>query len=307
MTAPRVVSLLPSATEIVCALGFADGLVGRSHECDFPARVRDLPVCTEAKYGAAGTSHDIDQRIRALVTEGLSIYRVDGDVLKDLRPDVIITQTQCEVCAASLKDVEEAVADWTDAPANIVALESHGLEYLWDDMRRVAKALGAPARGDALVENCRARMAEIAGRAAGLGTRPRVACIEWLDPIMGAGNWVPELIDMAGGVSLLGEAGKHSAWTTWDEVAARDPEVILVTPCGLDLDATRAEMASLTAQPGWAETRAVRGARVYLADGNPYFNRPGPRLVESLEIMAEILHPDEFSFGHEGVGWQRYG
>ena len=305
MAEPRVISLIASATEIVCALGLADRLVGRSHECDFPDEVRRLPVVTEPKFLTQGTSAEIDRRVKDLLEQALSVYRVDALRLRALRPDVIVTQSQCEVCAVTLSEVEQAVSDWLEARPRIVSLEPTGLADLWTDIARVADALGVPERGAALVESLQERMAAIAERAGGLAGRPAVASIEWIDPLMAAGNWMPELVEKAGGVSLFGEAGKHSPGMRWEALVRADPEVIVVLPCGFDMARTRAEMPALTGRPDWRELRAVRAGRVFLTDGNQYFNRPGPRLVESLEILAEILHPEAFHLGHEGTGWER--
>ena len=305
MAEPRVISLIASATEIVCALGLADRLVGRSHECDFPDEVRRLPVVTEPKFLTQGTSAEIDRRVKDLLEQALSVYRVDALRLRALRPDVIVTQSQCEVCAVTLSEVEQAVSDWLEARPRIVSLEPTGLADLWTDIARVADALGVPERGAALVESLQERMAAIAERAGGLAGRPSVASIEWIDPLMAAGNWMPELVEKAGGVSLFGEAGKHSPGMRWEALVRADPEVIVVLPCGFDMARTRAEMPALTGRPDWRELRAVRTGRVFLTDGNQYFNRPGPRLVESLEILAEILHPEAFHLGHEGTGWER--
>ncbi|MFQ5939370.1 MAG: cobalamin-binding protein [Alphaproteobacteria bacterium] len=305
MAEPRVISLIASATEIVCALGLAGRLVGRSHECDFPDEVRGVAVVTEPKFSTQGTSAEIDRRVKDLFARALSVYRVDALRLKALRPDVIVTQSQCELCAVSLAEVERAVADWLEARPRIVSLEPTGLADLWTDIARVAEVLGVPERGAALVESLQARMAAIAERAGGLAGRPSVASIEWIDPLMAAGNWMPELVEKAGGVSLFGEAGKHSPGMRWEDLRSAEPDIIVVLPCGFDMARTRAEMPALTGRPGWRALRAVRAGRVFLTDGNQYFNRPGPRLVESLEILAEILHPEAFHLGHEGTGWER--
>ncbi len=301
----RVVSLIASSTEMVCALGFEDRLVGRSHECDFPDSVKRLPVCTEPKIPTHGTSYEIDQRIKAILQEGLSVYRVHAEALKQLRPDVIITQTQCEVCAVSLRDVKEAVCDWLGSRPEIVSLAPNALADVWADIGRVASAMGAPQRGDKLVLGLQQRMAGIAAKARALPEKPTVACLEWIDPLMAAGNWMPELVEMAGGVNLFGEAGRHSPWMTWEELREKDPEVIVVPPCGFDMARSRRDMPALTGRPGWTQLKAVRNKRVFLADGNQYFNRPGPRLAESLEILAELFHPSVFRFGHEGAAWQQ--
>ena len=299
----RVASMLASATEIVAALGFRDALVARSHECDFPAGVETLPCCTEPKIDLRGTSRDIDDRVKAVVQEGLSVYRVDGDALKALRPDVIVTQSQCEVCAVSETDLRKAVCDWLEATPAIVTLKPDALADIWADFQNVADALGAPARGRELIGSLQARMASVERKASEIAERPTIACIEWIDPLMAGGNWMPELVAMAGGTNLFGTAGGHSPWMTWDELKRADPDVVAVLPCGFDIERTRREMPALTARPGWSDLRAVRSGRVYLTDGNQYFNRPGPRIAESLEILAELLHPQHFDFGHRGNGW----
>lgn len=304
---PRVISLLASCTEIVCALGYEEHLVGRSHECDYPPSVLGLPVCTEPKFSVDGSSYDVDQRVREILQEALSVYRVDGDSLRELRPDLILTQTQCEVCAVSLTDVEEALRDWLGSPPEVLSLEPNRLSDLWDDIHKVAKALGVPERAEELVSGLRERLESLETRARLVSTPPpEVACIEWIDPLMAAGNWVPELVEIAGGRNLFGKSGEHAPWLTWEEVVERNPDVVVVMPCGYGIEKTREEMGPLTSKPGWHGLKAVRRGRVYLVDGNQYFNRPGPRLVDSLEILAEIFHPDSFDFGHEGGGWVRY-
>jgi iron complex transport system substrate-binding protein len=304
MSKSRIVSLIASSTEIVCALGCEDWLVGRSHECDFPESVQRLPVCTATKFVTDGTSYEIDQRVKAILQEGLSVYRVDAEKLKQLRPDVIITQTQCEVCAVSLRDVEAAVCELIDSKPQIVSLQPNALTDLWADVMRVAEALDIHERGRLLVQQLQQRLAAIAEAASALPNKPRVASIEWIEPLMAAGNWMPELVQMAGGINLFGEAGKHSPWMTWEQLCEKDPDIILVLPCGFDIPRARQEMPVLMQKPEWPQLQAVRNRRVFLADGNQYFNRPGPRLVESLEILAEIFHPGVFSFGHAGTGWQ---
>jgi iron complex transport system substrate-binding protein len=300
---PRVVSLIASATEIVCALGFERDLVGRSHECDFPESVQALPVCTAPKFPVDGSSAEIDRRVKETLQQAVSVYDVDADLLRRLQPEVIVTQAQCEVCAVSLKDVERAVCGWVGAQPRVVSLNPNCLADVWEDTRHVAEALGVPGRGEELIRQLLGRMDAVTQAVKGL-PRPTVACLEWLDPLMAAGNWMPELVERAGGVNLFGEAGKHSPWMTWEQLQARDPEVIVALPCGFDLARTRHEMAALTARPDWPALQAVRAGRVYATDGNQFFNRPGPRLVESLEILAEVLHSGAMRYGHEGLGWQ---
>jgi iron complex transport system substrate-binding protein len=301
----RIVSLIASATEIVCALGFESQLVGRSHECDFPASIKDLPVCTSPKFQVEGLSYEIDQRVKAILQEALSVYRVAAESLEQLRPTHIITQSQCEVCAVSLKDVEQALCQFTSSQPVIVSLEPNALADVWTDIERVARALGAPDHGERVVAEMRGRMNDIVVRARSTDSRPTVACIEWIEPLMAAGNWMPELVEMAGGINLFGEAGKHSPWMSWEDLVAKDPDIIFISPCGFDIQRTLAETNLLSDKPQWKNLRAVKGNRVLVADGNQYFNRPGPRLVESLEILAESLHPELFHFHHENEGWVR--
>ena len=303
MTGGRIVSLLASATEIVAALGLTNRLVAISHECDYPTEILGLPVCTAPKINATGSSYDINLSVKELVERGLSVFRVDSNKLRALSPDLIITQSQCEVCAVSESDLEDAVANWTNGHPEIVSLRPDCLLDVWRDISNVALAAGAEKTGANLIAALQKKIQPVSDRAAGLGTRPRVACIEWIDPLMAAGNWIPEMVEMAGGINLFGVAGKHSSWMRWDELAAADPDIIIVFPCGFDILQSRFEIRTLTAIPAWPKLRAVREGRVFLTDGNQYFNRPGPRLVESLEILAEILHPAHFSFGHRDIGW----
>jgi len=303
---PRIVSLLPSCTEIVCALGLADRLVGRSHECDFPPPIRHLPTCTAPKINVHASSSEIDRQVKSLLQEALSIYRIDTGKLKELRPDIILTQAQCEVCAVSLPEVEQALSQWTGSKPHLLSLAPNSLADVWDDILRVSETLEVSRRGADLVARLKERVESIAGRTRHSLRRPTVACLEWLDPLMAAGNWVPELVELAGGQNLFGEPGKHSPWLEWPALREHDPDIIVILPCGFDLARTRREMSALTRMAGWKNLRAVKNRQVYLTDGNQYFNRPGPRLVESLEILAEILHPDIFQFGHEGAGWEKY-
>jgi iron complex transport system substrate-binding protein len=277
----RVVSLIASATEIVCALGARDLLVGRSHECDFPPELARLPSLTEPKFLVTGTSYDIDARVKAIVQEGLSVYRVDAERLEALRPDIIVTQDQCDVCAVSLKDVEAALCAWGGRKVEIVSLKPDALADIWEDITKVARALGRERQGKRLVEELKARMASIAEQSGAARTRPRGAMIEWVDPLMAGGNWMPELVQLAGGENLFGVAGQPSPWLDWDEVVAADPDLILVHPCGFDMARTLEEMPLLEHRSGWRELKAVLRGRIFVADGNQYFNRPGPRIVES--------------------------
>lgn len=305
----RIVSLLPSATEIVCALGYGDRLVGRSHECDFPPDVSALPAVTRAKLDPNGTSAEIDRRVKELAAkaraeDALGVYEVLTERLEELRPTHLVTQAQCDVCAVTLADVERAVQELTETDAKVVSLQPTVLSEIWGDFETVARVLEDPQAGEGLAERCRERIAAITEKAEDLD-RPTVAVVEWADPMMAAGNWGPDLVDAAGGRNLFGVSGEHSPWLEQDELVEADPEFIVLAPCGFDLERAEQDVPSLKERPDWRRLRAVREGRVAVADGNQYFNRPGPRVVESVEILAEILHPDAFDFGHEGRGWRR--
>ena len=301
----RVVSLLPSSTEIIHALGCGERLVGRSHECDYPAGVDALPPCTAPKFDPNGTSREIDERVKAVLQDAVSVYSVDTALLDELAPDLVVTQSQCELCAVSLKDVEAAVRQLVRSKPDVLSLEPNALEDVWRDIASVAEALGVSEQGNGLLDESRTRLSAISDRARETGRRPRVACIEWYDPLMAAGNWVPELVEIAGGEDVLGAKGEHSAWLEWEALEEANPEAVVLMPCGFDIARSRSELAALTERPEWKRLEAAQRGEVFVTDGNQFFNRPGPRLVESAEILAEILHPDAFAFAHEGAGWER--
>lgn len=301
---PRLVSLLPAATEIACALGLEADLVGRSHECDFPASVRRLPACTAPAFACEGSSAQIHAAMQEVWRAGHAAYRVERQILAALRPEVILTQAQCEVCAIDLAEVEQAVADWPEPRPRLITLQAASLAGLSADIERVGMALDVSMRAVALIADLRRRMEEIAATTR-LRRPPTLACIEWIEPLMAAANWLPELAALAGASYVFGKAGAHSSRLAWEALMAADPEVIVIMPCGLDMARARADARLLTERPDWSGLKAPCARRVYVADGSQYFNRPGPRLAESLEILAEILHPRDFRFGHEGRGWQR--
>ena len=306
MPKQRIVSLLPACTEVVCAFGLEGRLVGRSHECDFPASVRRLPACTSPKIKTESTSADVDRDVKALAQRALSLYDVDAGQLRALKPDVILTQAQCAVCAVSLPEVEAAVSGWIGTQPRLLSWSPSRLAEFWTELARVGDQLGVAGSARELVRELKGRVADVIVKSAQVTRRPSVACIEWLDPLMAAGNWVPELVELAGGTNLFGEPGKHSPWLDWNALRERNPEVLVVMPCGLDLARTEREMTALTSRLGWSKLRAVQRKNVCVTDGNAFFNRPGPRLVESLEILGEILQPGYFSFGHEGRAWRRF-
>jgi len=298
----RIVSLLPSTTEITAALGLTEYLVGRSHECDYPAAVTALPVCTEPKFHPDGSSSEIHARVTDVLQSALSVYRIKTEVLADLQPTHILTQAQCEVCAVSLRDVEAAVAELTGCQPEILSLQPTALAEVWQDIERAGDCLGV--RSAPLVQHLTERVQRCCERVAAASERPTLACIEWIEPLMAAGNWLPELVRLAGGTPLFGVAGQHSPWLSWEDLAAANPEAIAFMPCGFALAKAQHEATAALQQDRWQQLSAVQTGRVYATDGNAYFNRPGPRLVESLEILAEILHPDLAQFGHRGNGWQ---
>jgi iron complex transport system substrate-binding protein len=296
----RIVSLLASGTELVCALGAGDELVGRSHECDHPAWVRRLPALSRPTFDIDGTSEEIDRRVREKLRAGEPLYAVDQEAVRALAPDVIITQTHCEVCAVGPGAVAGATPP---ACGHAVALHSGTVEGVLAGFLEVAGKIGRRTAGQRLVAEARARLEGWRQRTAPL-PRPTVVCLEWIAPPFALGNWGPELVELAGGEPLLGAPGEHSAAIAWDEVRAADPEVLIVAPCGFGLDRATAEMPILAAQPGWDQLRAVRAGRVHVADGNLYFNRSGPTLFETIDLLAEMLHPGQFPPHHQGSAWQ---
>jgi len=302
----RIVSLLPASTEIVCALGLEQQLVGRSHECDFPEWVKQLPVCSEANFPDGLSSADIDTKVKEILADALSVYTVKREVIKELRPDFVITQAQCEVCAVSLKEVEQALDNFLDKQTRIISLQPGKLEDIFNDIKTVASALNAEAAGDSLLEGLQERVNIITHKLKYVESRPAVACIEWLEPLMVSGNWIPEMMEIAGGKSILAEAGKHSPFIKWEDIQLNDPEIIIVMPCGFSIEQTMQEVDLLLRLPGFAYLKAVKNNRFYITDGNQYFNRPGPRIVDSIEILAEIIHPKLFNFGYEGNGWIKF-
>lgn len=278
----NIVSLIPSATEIVCALGARDQLVGRSHECDFPADVAALPALTQPRLPLTGGSAAIDAAVTRAIKDGIAVYEVDFGLLAELKPDVIVTQDQCEVCAASLAQVEAAVCAVLPTRPVIVSLKPSSLAEAYDDVRRVGAALGrAP---EAVV----AAMELWIERPARLPAPPRVAFLEWVAPLMGPGLWTPELIGVTGGVSVLGDAGLHTVKRPPEALAEAAPDILIVAPCGYDIATSLGERHLLEALPGWADIAAVKTGRVAIADGNAYFNRPGPRLADSAQILRDI-------------------
>jgi iron complex transport system substrate-binding protein len=300
----RIVSLLPSTTEIAAALGFADALVGRSHECDYPEGVRTLPALTRPKYPQQTDSASTDREVKNLLEQGLSVYEVDADKLAELKPDIILTQDHCEVCAASLSDVTEALRSYTHSETvKVISVSPVSLQGIFESFLTIGKALNAPDKAQELVNEIRERFDIIRNTVHG-ETKKSVVTIEWIDPLMTAGNWIPEITDIAGGEHLIAEPGKHSPWLQWETVLESNPDVLLIMPCGYSFQQTEQELHLLTDKPGWNDLKAVQNSEVYLLEGNQYFNRPGPRIFESTRILAEILHPGLFESIHRDLGWK---
>jgi iron complex transport system substrate-binding protein len=310
----RVVSLLASATEMVAALGCLDQLVGRSHECDYPPGVMSLPVVSTVQIDITTDSAQIDAQIKQLAhnrpepedaaLKALSIYAIDVGLLETLRPDVIFTQTQCEVCAVSERDVMQAVRHLTGLQPRIVSLAPHQLSDVWEDVLRVGRALERYESAQTLVQSYQQRLKRLATITSQLGAKPRVTVLEWLDPLMAAGNWTPELVDYAGGENVFGEIGLHSPWLSWEELQAADPDVLVLSPCGFSLERTMVDVPLLQRHPVWQGLRAVQNGRVYAIDGNQYLNRSGPRLVESAELLARALWGERLEIDVDVYGWR---
>ncbi len=303
----RIVSLLPSATEIVCALGAGEDLVGRSHECDYPPAAQHLPVLTSPRFPPAAASGEIDRQVHELALaakaeDALGVYAIDMRLLQELAPTHIVTQTQCEVCAVSLRDVERAVEQLTGFDTKLIPLAPNSLNDIYDDIERTADALGIAERGTALVSDLQRRIEQVPATS----NSPRVAVVEWADPLMTAGHWTMELIVRAGGVPVIGEPAGPSLHFEMSDLAEADPDVIIIAPCGYDLERTREDAKLLHEREDWRQLRAVRDDRIALIDGNQYVNRPGPKVVETLEIIAEIINPDVDEHRHEGIGWERF-
>lgn len=299
----RIVSLLPSATEIVCALGLTDTLVGVSHDCDYPPAVTGKPVLSQAIITGDLSSGDVDRRIREQLHQGLSVYHLDQAQLNRAAPTLILTQELCEVCAPSFTLVE-AAARVAASDSRIVSLEPHGLGDILDTIRLVGDLTETNDHASALVGRLRERIERVRETVAGR-PRPTVICLEWLDPLFVAGHWVPEMVDLAGGSDLLGHPRAHSYTVEWPGVLEADPDVLLLMPCGFDVSRTRAEARPLMDRAGWRTLKAVQSRRVYATNGTAYFNRPGPRIVDGLEILGAILHPEAVSWALPEDGWER--
>lgn len=309
---PRIASLLAAGTEILYGLGLGHQVIAVSHECDWPREVCDRPRVTFSSVAANASSKAIDDQVRDMLSNGQPLYGIDEQALVALAPDLIVTQAQCDVCAVRYEDVLSLVEAHSELRgARIVALNPQSLSDMFGDIERIARAAGRAVAATPYVESLRQRVEQVRSRTCDLqlGERPSVACIEWIEPLMLAGNWVPELIDIAGGTYELVKPGRHSPYVPWKDVVRFDPEVVVISACGFDLVRTVQEAARLRELSGWTDLAAVRSGRVFAVDGNAYFNRSGPRLVDSLELLAHLLHPrffDEPNQSREQV-WTTFG
>ncbi len=310
----RIVSLLASGTELLCALGEGDRLVGRSHECDDPPWVARLPVVSRPTFDVTGDSGAVDQLVRDKLRAGQPLYEIDRARLDALAPDLVITQTHCDVCAVGPDAIAAAVAVANVGDAHTwpglenlrtVAMRGGSLDGILRDFIVVSEAAGCGARGQALVADLRATVQTWRDATVGLA-RPRVVCLEWTDPPFPMGNWGPELVELAGGICVLGNPNAHSAAVPWQAVRDADPDVLVIAPCGFGLERGLADAASLPARPGWSDLRAVRTGRVYVSDGNRYFNRSGPTVFATIALLAEMLHPKTFPPVHEPTNYRRW-
>lgn len=306
----RIVSLISSATETVCALGLKGSLVGISHECDYPPEIRSLPVVSEPKLNPNLSGGEIHKQVQDLVQRGLSIYQIKTDVLEALKPDLIITQDQCEVCAVSIRDVEKAVCDITKKDTAICTLKPGSLDDIHKDFRLVGKATGFTDAAEELVTRFWIQLNQVNARAGTSGKyRPKVLCLEWLDPLIVAGGWIPELVTLAGGDSLIVTGPEHFKKVSWEDAVTCNPDVVVILPCGYGIEKTLHELKSPHLREQLEKIPAVESGNCFVCDGNNYFNRPGPRIADTCEILGCLIHPEkfpDFRKKYEGTAYVRW-
>jgi iron complex transport system substrate-binding protein len=317
MTTPRIVSFLPSATEIACALGLEGSLLGITHECDYPPEVKTKPVVVRNVLPLETMSQsEIDRAVAERMRAGLSLYQIDEQLLREIAPDLILTQDLCQVCAPSGNEVSQVLKSLPKTP-QILWMTPRNVSEIFDNVRDLGVATGRTKEADKLVDECKARIEALSLKSATVASRPRVFCMEWLDPVYASGHWVPELVAMAGGVDEIGHAGGESVRVSWDDIAAWAPEVLVIMPCGFNLQQTMKQIWSVFGAYGsrWGGSRAgsshffdlpaVRNGRVFAVDANSYFARPGPRVVEGAELLARLIHPDLFDTDAFRESYQR--
>lgn len=301
----QIVSFLPSATEMACALGLSDQLVGITHECDYPPEIKGKPIVVRSVLPIEKMSQsEVDTAVAQRMRDGLSLYAVDEKLLQELAPDLILTQDLCQVCAPSGNEVSQALNLLPKKP-QILWLTPNSLAQIAANVRELGEATGRAKEAEELVATGRARLEKIAAVTRKLSHRPRVFCMEWLDPVYCSGHWVPEMVRLAGGVDALSLEGKDSVRIPWDEVVEWAPEVLIITPCGFNLEKVIEQARQLVSYSGWSSLPAVREGRVYAVDANSYFARPGPRVVDGTELLAHLIHPDLFPWKGSTTAYQR--
>jgi iron complex transport system substrate-binding protein len=294
--ARRIVSFLPSATEMTCALGLSDQLLGITHECDYPPQIMGKPIVVRNILPIESMSQaEIDVAVTQRLRDGQSLYRVEEALMQHIAPDLILTQDLCQVCAPSGNEISQLLTSLPSRP-QILWLTPKSLEQIFDNLRELGAATGRSATAETLIAEGRARLAKIEAATREVASRPRVFCMEWMDPVYCCGHWVPEMVRIAGGFDELGREGADSVRVPWQDVLAWKPEILIVMPCGFDLEKTVEEAQRLRAYPGWDDLPAVRDGQVYAVDANSYFARPGPRVVEGTELLAHLLHPELFDW-----------
>jgi iron complex transport system substrate-binding protein len=305
----RIVSLLPAATEWICEFGGAEALVGRSHECDYPPEIQDCPVVTAPTYEAGGDSAAIDEAVQSKVQEGLSLYKVDLDRLRELNPDLIVTQDQCDVCAVSRTELEGLLAEWTDSAPEVFSMQPHTLKEVLDEALRLGRVMDCLDTAMQVLANLETGLRGLRNqigvdRQTNPQSLPSVACVEWMEPLMVAGHWMPDVVEMAGARAVLGTAGEPTRRVDWSALRDADPDVIACMPCGFSIEETRRDLHYLTEREGWEALSAVQKGRVVLLDGNAYYNRPGVRIYRAIEVMASVIYPD-LSLDPAPASWER--
>ena len=300
----KIVTLIPSATEIVAFFEKKKEIIGKSHECDYPKDLSNIVKLTEPKIRVDGTSKEIHQQIEAILEKSLSVYKVNIEKLKNLDPDFIVTQAHCEVCAVSFSHVENITKEHLGSKTKIISLQPNTLKEVFDDLERVAKNLKIEfSKTNKLINGLKKRIHNVKITSSKLN-KPKILCIEWSEPLMAAGNWMPEMIEIAGGKDILGKKGSDSHWIKFENIIESDPDIIIFIPCGFNLKQTKKDVDTLIkGNNKWKNLRAFKNKNFYITDGNQYFNRPGPRLVDSIEILCEIIHPNNFNFGHKNSAW----
>ncbi len=299
----RIISLISSGTEIVSSLGCSDSLVGISHECDYPPSISELPICSEPKIDVCGSSLEVDKQVKSLLQEALSIYRIKEEKISELKPDIIITQSQCKVCAVSLDDVQNALKKQLGINPLIISLEPNNLNDVLIDIQNLGNALGKTHEANKIINTFKTEIHQLKKYNEGR-KKITLACIEWIEPLMFAGNWVPEIVDIAGASDLFGVNGEHSSWSEYSLLFKNNPDKIIFMPCGYDIKKTKSEVKSIHHMKGWSDLRAVKSGNAYITDGSQYFNRPGPRLLDSIKIMHDIINDTDL-YGFHGAGWEK--